>query len=91
LGYYVCRSRTNNVLVFWRAFFKDPSDLGPPNKLIEQTWIYPLGKQAEARSMQFPDASGVSVNMLPPMQKGASFNLEAIKQQLDKKLSAQSQ
>jgi arylsulfatase len=27
----------------------------------------------------------------PPMQKGASFNLEAIKAQLDKKLSAQSQ
>jgi hypothetical protein len=27
----------------------------------------------------------------PPMQKGASFNLEVIKQQLDKKMAAQNQ
>jgi hypothetical protein len=65
-GYYVYRWRTNNVLVFWRAFFKDPKDLGPPNKLIEQTRIYPLGKEAEAKPMQFPDASGRPVNMLYP-------------------------
>jgi hypothetical protein len=62
-GYFVYRSRTNNVLVFWRAFFNDPADLGPPNKLIEQTRIYPLGKEAQATPMQFPDASGVPVNM----------------------------
>jgi hypothetical protein len=33
---------------------------------MEQTRIYPLGKEAQAKPMQFPDASGVSVNMLPP-------------------------
>jgi len=27
----------------------------------------------------------------PPMQKGASFNLEQLKQELDKKMAAQSQ
>ena len=27
----------------------------------------------------------------PPMQEGASFNLEVIKQQLDKKMAAQNQ
>jgi hypothetical protein len=63
-GYYTYRSRTNNVLVFWRAFFKDPADLAPPNKLIEQTKIHPLGKEAESKAMQFPDASGAPVNML---------------------------
>ena len=65
-GHFVYRSRTNNVFVFWRAFFTDPKDLGPPNKLIEQTRIYPLGKEAQAKPMQFPDASGKPVNMLFP-------------------------
>jgi hypothetical protein len=35
-------------------------------KLIEQTRIYPLGKQDSAKPMQFPDASNVPVNMLFP-------------------------
>jgi hypothetical protein len=65
-GHYVYRSRTNNVFVFWRAFFKDPKDLSAPNQLIAQTSIYPLGKKEEAKPMQFPDASGVLVNMLYP-------------------------
>lgn len=65
-GYYVYRSRTNNVFVFWRAFYKDPKDLTAPNQLIAQTRIYPLGKKADAKPMQFPDASGVPVNMLYP-------------------------
>jgi hypothetical protein len=60
-GYIVYRSRTNNVLVFWRAFFADPANLAPPVSLIEQTRIYPFGKPEE--TMHFPDASGVPVNM----------------------------
>jgi hypothetical protein len=79
-GYFTYRSRTNNVLVFWRAFFKDPADLGPPNELIEQTRIYPLGKQTEAKPMQFPDASGVPVNMLYP---GDSSYFDMLKRFLD--------
>lgn len=65
-GYYVYRSRTNNVFVFWRAFFKDPKDLSAPNQLIAQTHIYPLGSKAGAKPMKFPDASSVPVNMLYP-------------------------
>ena len=65
-GYFVYRSRTNNVFVFWRAFFRDPNELAEPVKLIEQTRIYPLGKEGTAKPMQFPDASGVPVNMLFP-------------------------
>jgi hypothetical protein len=33
---------------------------------MEQTRIYPLGKQTAAKAMQFPDASNVPVNMLYP-------------------------
>ena len=46
-------SRTNDVFVFWRAFFNDPANLDPPNKLIAQTRIYPLRKEAETKPMQF--------------------------------------
>jgi hypothetical protein len=56
-GYFVYRPLTNNVLVFWRAFFTDPTKLSEPVKLIEQTRIYPFGKEASAKPMQFPDAS----------------------------------
>ena len=54
-GYFVCRSGTNNVFVFLRAFYADASDLEPPVDLIEKTKIYPL--EGEARPMKFPDAS----------------------------------
>ena len=32
---------------------------------MEQAKIYPLGKKAEAKPMEFPNASGVPANMLP--------------------------
>jgi hypothetical protein len=65
-GYFVYRSLTNNVFVFWRAFFTDPKKLAEPVALIERTRIYPLGKKDSAKPMQFPDASNVPVNMLFP-------------------------
>ena len=63
-GYFVCRSGTNNVFVFLRAFYADAGNLKPPVDLIEKTRIYPL--RGAAKPMQFPDASGVPANMLPP-------------------------
>lgn len=63
-GYHVYRSRTNNVFLFWRAFFADPAKLDDPVKLIKRTRVYPLGKEASAKPMQFPDASGVPANLL---------------------------
>ena len=65
-GYFVYRPRTNGVFVFWRGFFKDPKQLEAPVSVLEQTKIYPLGQQASAKPMQFPDASGVPVDMLKP-------------------------
>ena len=65
-GYFALRSRTYGVFVFWRAFYKDPTKLEEPVKLMEQTRIYPLGKKENARPMVFPDASAVPANMLFP-------------------------
>jgi hypothetical protein len=70
-GYFTYRSRTYGVFVFWRGFFQDPKQLEGPVKVMEQTKIYPLGKEATAKPMQFPDASGVPVNMLFPRGAGA--------------------
>ncbi|WP_327139150.1 DUF1254 domain-containing protein [Nocardia sp. NBC_01327] len=71
---YVYRSRTNNVFLFWRAFFADPSDLSDAVGRIEQTVVYPLGARAGAAAMQFPRASGVACNMLFPSD-GTYFEL----------------
>ena len=79
-GYFVYRSATNNVFVFLRSFYQDPSDLTPAVKIMEATKIYPLGGEASARPMQFPDASGVVANMLP-VGDGTVF--EHIKQLVD--------
>ena len=59
---YVFRSRTYDVFIFWRAFFQDPADLSKPVATMEATKIYPLGKQAEAKPMQFPEGSGTPAN-----------------------------
>lgn len=73
-GYFTYRAGTYGVFVFWRGFFKDPKQLEEPVKVMEQTKIYPLGKQDTARKMEFPDASGVPVKMLYP-QDGTAFDM----------------
>jgi len=65
-GYYVYQSRTYGVFVFWRGFFQDPKKLEEPVRVMEGTRIYPLGQKDAAKTMQFPNASGVPVNMLYP-------------------------
>lgn len=70
-GHFVCRSGTNNVFVFLRAFYADARDLKPPVDLIGKTRIRPL--TGEARPMKFPDASGVPANMLP-IGDGTAFD-----------------
>ncbi len=65
-GYYVYRSATNNIFLFFRAFYRDASDLGPPVKLISETKIYPWGKEDSAKPMVFPDASAKPANMIWP-------------------------
>jgi len=73
-GYITLRSRTYGVFVFWRGFFTDPKKLAEPVSVMEQTKIYPLGKQAEAKPMQFPNASSVPIDMLYP-RDGKAFSM----------------
>lgn len=77
-GYFVFRSGTNNVFIFLRAFYADPKNLAPPVSLIEQARLYPLNGKAGARTMQFPDASGVPVNMLPRSDASAFDQLKML-------------
>ena len=70
---FVYRSPTNTVFVFLRAFYQDPKNLTPAVALIEQSRIYPLNGKEAARPMQFPDASGVPVDMLP-IRDGTVFD-----------------
>jgi hypothetical protein len=65
-GYFTFRSRTYGVFVFWRAFYKDPTKLEEPVKLMEATRIYPLDKRENVKPMVFPDASAMPANMLYP-------------------------
>src|SRR5215471_5604742 len=73
-GYFTLRSRTYGVFVFWRGFFQDPKQLEAPVKVMEQTRIYPLGKEVNAKPMQFPNASATPANMLYP-QDGSAFDM----------------
>jgi hypothetical protein len=75
-GHFVCRSGTNNVFVFLRAFYADAGNLKPPVELIEKTRIYPL--KGDAKPMVFPDASGVAVNMLPASDATAFDELKKL-------------
>jgi hypothetical protein len=79
-GYYVYRSGTFNVFVFLRTFYQDPKNLTPAVALMEQTKIYPLNGQATAKPMKYPNASGVSANMLPASD-GSAF--DQLKQLVD--------
>jgi len=73
-GYFTYRSRTYGVFVFWRGFFQDPKQLEGPVKVMEQTRIYPLSTNTNAKAMLFPDGSGVPVNMLYPTD-GSAFDM----------------
>jgi hypothetical protein len=72
-GYFVYRSSTNNVFVFLRSFYQNPKNLTPAVALMESARIYPLGSEATTKPMQYPDASGVPVNMLP-ISDGSAFD-----------------
>ena len=71
--YFVYQSSTNNVFVFLRSFYQDPGNLTPAVALMERAKIYPLGGEANAKPMEYPDASGVSVSMLP-ISDGSAFD-----------------
>jgi hypothetical protein len=62
-GYFTFESATYRVLLFWRGFLVD-GKTDQAVKLIEQTRVYPLGQEATAPAMVFPNASKKEANML---------------------------
>jgi hypothetical protein len=77
-GHYVFRSGTKSVFIFLRAFYEDPKDLAPAVGLLEEARFYPLGREASAKPMHFPNASGVPVNMLPRSDASAFDQLKGL-------------
>jgi len=77
-GYFVYRSGTNNVFVFLRSFYQDPNNLTPAVALMERAKIYPLGGETDTKPMQYPDASGVPVDMLPISDSSAFDELKRL-------------
>jgi hypothetical protein len=77
-GYFVYRSKTYNVFIFLRAFYQDPADTSPAVDLLKQSVIYPLGQKDSAKAMEFPDASGRELNMLPRSDATAFDQLKQI-------------
>jgi hypothetical protein len=79
-GYFVYRSATNNVFIFLRSFYTDPKNTAPAVDVLKQSRIYPLDEKASAKAMNFVDASGKSLNMLP---RNSIAAFEQLKQLLD--------
>jgi hypothetical protein len=70
-GYFVFKSSTYNVFLFFRTLMKkgpNGPDPSPAASLAEQTRIYPLwASEKDVKPMQFPNASGKRVNMMYPV------------------------
>ena len=77
-GYFVYRSGTNNVFIFLRSFYQDPTNLAPAVELVEQVKVHPLNGKDSAKPMDFPDASGVPVNLLPRSDASAFDQLKRL-------------
>jgi hypothetical protein len=77
-GYYVYRSGTKSAFIFLRSFYQDPRNTAPAVDLLEQSRIYPLNQKVPAKAMQFVDASGKSLDMLPRDDIAAFEQLKAL-------------
>jgi hypothetical protein len=80
-GYFVFKSRTYNVFLFFRTIMAK-GDNGPDPKpavaLAEQTRIYPLwASEKDVKPMQFPNGSGKRINMMYPVDNTYWTKLKA--------------
>jgi hypothetical protein len=70
-GYYVFKSPTHNVFLFFRTVMKkgdNGPDPAPAVALAEQTRVYPLWMlEKDVKPMQFPNGSGKNINMMYPV------------------------
>ena len=73
-GYFVFKSPTYNVLLFFRTIMAK-GDNGPDPKpavaAAEQTRVYPLwAPEKDVKPMQFPNGSGKRIDMMYPVDNG---------------------
>ncbi|MDV7145947.1 DUF1254 domain-containing protein [Tropicimonas sp. TH_r6] len=70
-SYFAFESPTYNVFLFFRTVMEKGDDGPDPTAavaLAEQTRIYPLsGIERDVKPMEFPNASGIRVNMMYPV------------------------
>ncbi len=77
-GYYVYRSGTNSVFIFLRSFYQSLDNIAPAVEVMKKSRIYPLGTKDSAKAMEFPDASGESLDMLPRSDFSAFEQLKSL-------------
>jgi hypothetical protein len=69
-GYFVFRSSTYNVFLFFRTIMGQGDGVPDPAPAVanaERTRVYPLWTpEKDAQPMQFPNASGIRLNMMYP-------------------------
>ena len=79
-GYFAFKSPTYNVLLFFRTIMKkgeNGPDPSPAVALAEQTRIYPLfTMEKDVKPMEFPDASGKTLNMMYPVDNAYWMKLK---------------
>jgi hypothetical protein len=80
-GYFAFKSKTYNVLLFFRTIMAK-GDNGPDPKpavaLAEQTRVYPLwAVEKDVKAMQFSNASGKRINMMYPVDSAFWTKLKA--------------
>jgi hypothetical protein len=75
-GYYVFRSGHEERVHFPAGVLRGPEESAPADELLEKARFYPLVGEATAKPMQFPNASGVPVNMLPHSDASAFDQLK---------------
>lgn len=70
-GYFVFKSRTYNVFLFFRTIMgkgENGPDPAPAVALAQQTRIYPLwASEKDVAPMEFPNGSGRHINMMYPV------------------------
>jgi len=80
-GYFTFKSRTYNVLLFFRTIMakgETAPDPKPAVALAETTRVYPLwAMEKDVKPMQLPNASGQRINMMYPVDNSFWTKLKA--------------
>jgi hypothetical protein len=80
-GYFAFKSRTYNVLLFFRTVMGKGATAPDPKQavaLAEQTRVYPLwASEKDVKPMEFPDGSGKRIHMMYPVDNTFWTKLKA--------------